>query len=34
MHGWLRKCHIAVHTDGRLLMVSLTPADIFNSAGA
>lgn len=29
-----RKRHIAVDTDGRLLMVSLTPADISDSAGA
>jgi len=29
-----RKRHIAVDTDGRLLMVNLTPADIFDSAGA
>lgn len=29
-----RKQHIAVDTDGRLLMVNLTPADISNSAGA
>ena len=29
-----RKRHIAVDTDGRLLMVNLTPADISNSAGA
>ena len=29
-----RKRHIAVDTDGRLLMVHLTPADIRDSAGA
>jgi transposase len=29
-----RKRHIAVYTDGRLLMVNLTPADISDSAGA
>ena len=29
-----RKRHIAVDTDGRLLMVNLTPADISDSAGA
>lgn len=29
-----RKRHIAVDTDGRLLMVRLTPADIADSAGA
>jgi transposase len=29
-----RKRHIAVDTDGRLLMVHLTPADIADSAGA
>ncbi len=29
-----RKCHIAVDTDGRLLMVDLTTADISHSAGA
>jgi transposase len=29
-----RKRHIAVDTDGRLLMVLLTPADISDSAGA
>ena len=29
-----RKRHIAVDTDGRLLMVTLTPADISDSAGA
>jgi transposase len=29
-----RKRHIAVDTDGRLLMVKLTPADISDSAGA
>jgi putative transposase len=29
-----RKRHIAVDTDGRLLMVSLTPADLSDSAGA
>ena len=29
-----RKHHIAVDTDGRLLMVNLTPADISDSAGA
>jgi len=29
-----RKRHIVVDTDGRLLMVSLTPADISDSAGA
>lgn len=29
-----RKRHIAVDTDGRLLMVNLTTADISNSAGA
>lgn len=29
-----RKRHIAVDTDGRLLLVSLTPADISDSAGA
>ncbi len=29
-----RKRHIAVDTDGRLLMVSLTPADVSDSAGA
>ena len=29
-----RKHHIAVDTDGRLLMVHRTPADISNSAGA
>lgn len=29
-----RKRHIAVDTDGRLLMVNLTPADIADSAGA
>lgn len=29
-----RKRHIAVHTDGRLLMVNLTTADIADSAGA
>ena len=29
-----RKRHIAVDTDGRLLMINLTPADISNSAGA
>ena len=29
-----RKRHIAVDTDGRLLMVHLTSADIFDSAGA
>lgn len=28
------KRHIAVDTDGRLLMVNLTPADISDSAGA
>ena len=28
-----RKRHIAVDTDGRLLMVNLTPADISDSAG-
>src|SRR5260370_34706505 len=28
------KRHIAVATDGRLLMVNLTPADISDSAGA
>ena len=32
IHG--RKRHIAVDTDGRLLMVNLTTADIANSAGA
>jgi len=29
-----RKRHIVVDTDGRLLMVNLTPADISDSAGA
>ena len=29
-----RKRHIAVDTDGRLLMVNITPADISDSAGA
>src|SRR6202167_55655 len=29
-----RKRHIAVDTDGRLLMVNLTPADMSDSAGA
>ena len=29
-----RKRHIAVETDGRLLMVNITPADISDSAGA
>jgi len=29
-----RKRHIAIDTDGRLLMVDLTTADIFESAGA
>jgi len=29
-----RKRHIAVDTDGRFLLVSLTPADISDSAGA
>src|SRR5215217_1636081 len=29
-----RKRHIAVDTDGRLLMVNLTPADLSDSAGA
>lgn len=29
-----RKRHIAVDTDGRLLMINLTPADIADSAGA
>ena len=29
-----RKRHIAVDTDGRLLMINLTPADISDSAGA
>jgi hypothetical protein len=29
-----RKHHIAVDTDGRLLLVNLTPADISDSAGA
>jgi putative transposase len=29
-----RKRHIAVDTDGRLLMVNLTTADIADSAGA
>lgn len=29
-----RKRHIAVDTDGRLLMVNLTPADLLDSAGA
>ena len=29
-----RKRHVAVDTDGRLLMVNLTPADISDSAGA
>jgi hypothetical protein len=29
-----RKRHIAVDTDGRLLMVNLAPADISDSAGA
>jgi putative transposase len=29
-----RKRHIAVDTDGRLLMINLTPADIYDSAGA
>lgn len=29
-----RKRHIAVDTEGRLLMVNLTPAGICNSAGA
>ena len=29
-----RKCYIAVDTDGRLLMVNLTTADISDSAGA
>ncbi|BEU72587.1 hypothetical protein MAFF211271_21420 [Ralstonia syzygii subsp. indonesiensis] len=29
-----RKRHIAVDTDGRLLMVNLTPADIADSTGA
>ena len=29
-----RKRHIAIDTDGRLLMVKLTPADISDSAGA
>ena len=29
-----RKRHVAVETDGRLLMVNLTPADISDSAGA
>ena len=28
-----RKRHIAVDTDGRLLMINLTTADIANSAG-
>ena len=29
-----RKRHVAVDTDGRLLMVNLTPADISDCAGA
>jgi hypothetical protein len=29
-----RKRHIAVDTDGRILMVNLTPADLSDSAGA
>jgi putative transposase len=29
-----RRRHIAVDTDGRLLMVNLTPANISDSAGA
>ena len=29
-----RKRHIAVDTDGRLLMINLTSADISDSAGA
>jgi transposase len=29
-----RKRHVAVDTDGRLLMINLTPADISDSAGA
>ena len=29
-----RKRHIAVDTDGRLLMINLTPADVSDSAGA
>jgi putative transposase len=29
-----RERHIAVDTDGRLLMINLTPADISDSAGA
>ena len=29
-----RKRHVAVDTDGRLLMVNLTPADLSDSAGA
>jgi putative transposase len=29
-----RKRHVAVDTDGRLLMVNLTPADVSDSAGA
>jgi len=29
-----RKRHIAVDTDGRLLMVNLTPADVSDSAAA
>ena len=29
-----RKRHIAVDTDGQLLMINLTPADISDSAGA
>jgi hypothetical protein len=28
------KRHIAIDTDGRLLMVNLTPADLSDSAGA
>jgi hypothetical protein len=29
-----RKRHIAVDTDGRLIMINLTTADIFDSVGA
>jgi putative transposase len=29
-----RKCHVAVDTDGRLLMVNLTAADVQDAAGA
>ena len=32
--SWVAKRHIAVDTDGRLLTVNLTPADISDSAGA